>query len=611
MRRIALAWIFFIGACSSAPGDKHEDSADLSSAAQQDGAIQADGATGQPDGAVLQPDAGTVQDAALSNVDLTPTTVADDLAHATDNHLPTGCGPCDTPPDACHALTGSCQGSLCVYAFVEGAGCDDGDACTVADTCTGGVCAGTPKTCDSPPSGVCLSGTQAKTYDHTGSCNGGLCVYPSHNVTCGAGGCSNNACQSDPCAGITCDTPPSGCYLATGSCSAGGCSYGFNDGAACNDNNLCTSSDQCNSGACKGVPKSCASPPANSCANGTTLQVYTAAGSCAPATGDCSYSYGFVSCPTGCSGGICNPSGWTLATSNTSSDLYSVWGSAANAVWAVGRAGTMVFFNGTQWQVRTIPPQAVNQDLWAIHGTSASNVFLAAGTALLNFDGGKWNKVGDLPTINTSGYLNGIFASGDASNNVYVTMTEYAAGTPTPALYVINSAGTRTRLGGNADQTSSECFSYAGGVWEFSSTNVIFSGCHARQWNGSAVGNFGSAALIGVQKLWAASPTSMFGIAAYDGYTEGTNVAIWDGSTWSSTPSGITGSLTAMWGTSDHRVFFSGIDKSKSAIVYFDGLGFTDETLPATATQELNGIWAAPTGEVFAVGNAGTILQGP
>src|SRR6185503_20563880 len=111
-----------------------------------------------------------------------------DLAGSPSDGSPAGdgssCGSCTTPPDACHAKVGTCQAGHCTYAFVDGAQCDDGDPCTDGDTCGSGGCFGTPKVCATAPGAVCLSATQLKTYDQQGTCNGGLCVYASHTVTC-------------------------------------------------------------------------------------------------------------------------------------------------------------------------------------------------------------------------------------------------------------------------------------------------------------------------------------------------------------------------------------------------------------------------------------------
>ncbi len=527
------------------------------------------------------------------------------------------CGACNTPPDDCHARTGTCQNGACSYAFVEGATCDDGDACTVGDTCTNGGCFGTAMVCATPPAAVCLSGSEEKSYDQQGTCNGGLCVYQSHTVTCGAGGCTDGSCQTDACASITCDTPPSICYLATGSCADGSCSYGFNDGVACNDGNACTTNDQCNTGTCKGVPKTCAKPPASTCVDGTTLKDYAPLGTCAPADGTCSYTYSFVSCPTGCGAGACNPSGWTTMTSNTGNQLWSVWGSSASAVWAIGAQGTMVFYDGSHWEVRTSPSEALGKDLYAIHGTEADNVFMLAGSALLHYDGMTWTQVVDLATAQLGDEnLSGIFATGDADNDVYVSAIVYTSGQVTPSLYVVDGTGTITPLvtGLDPDGQFAECYSPSNSVWEFSPTDVLFAGCYVREWNGTAVSALGSSANVAAERMWGANPSSVFGIAyTIDG--GGDEVSIWDGVSWTTTPTGLNGYLNSVWGVSSSQVYFAGFDGTNNdgAIIYYDGLGFTNETLPAAAKQlELDGIWADPaTGEVFAVGGNGLILKGP
>jgi hypothetical protein len=43
----------------------------------------------------------------------------------------------------------------CTFVF-NSAACDDGNPCTINDTCANGVCSGTPVTC--PPGLVCRNG---------------------------------------------------------------------------------------------------------------------------------------------------------------------------------------------------------------------------------------------------------------------------------------------------------------------------------------------------------------------------------------------------------------------------------------------------------------------
>src|SRR5262245_63424576 len=71
-------------------------------------------------------------------------------------HTPLTC----TAPDRCHGA-GTCDTStgLCLNPpGHDGAACDDGNACTSADACAGGVCTGAPRKC---PSGTCNRNTGA------------------------------------------------------------------------------------------------------------------------------------------------------------------------------------------------------------------------------------------------------------------------------------------------------------------------------------------------------------------------------------------------------------------------------------------------------------------
>ena len=93
--------------------------------------------------------------------------------------------PCTT--DGCNAATGACTST----ATPDGGACDDGVACAVNDVCIGGVCAGTPNTCDD------------------------------------ANDCTTDACV--PATGACTHTPASG---------------------PCSDSNACTAGDTCSNGKC-------------------------------------------------------------------------------------------------------------------------------------------------------------------------------------------------------------------------------------------------------------------------------------------------------------------------------------------------------------------------
>jgi len=160
----------------------------------------------------------------------------------------------------------------------DGQLCDDGNPCTQIDTCLGGVCVGgNPKSC--PTTQPCLL---------AGVCDPrtGACVNPPrpNGTPCDDGNaCTQiDTCQGGVCAGgnpVECRASdqchlPGTCNPATGRCS----NPAKADGSACDDGNRCTLGDTCQAGSCRaGAPKPC--PASDQC----HLE-----GTCDPATGACS-----------------------------------------------------------------------------------------------------------------------------------------------------------------------------------------------------------------------------------------------------------------------------------------------------------------------------------
>jgi hypothetical protein len=151
-------------------------------------------------------------------------------------------------------------------------GCDDANACTV-DSGVYPDCAHTQLTC--------FDGHRC-TNDACDSQVG--CVFPPNTVACNdANACTQgDLCQAGSCVGgspVTCPAAdechdPGMCDPDTGTCSGGE----KPDGTACNDGDLCTSTDICQAGICAGgTPIVCV--PLDQCHD---------AGSCDPGTGSCS-----------------------------------------------------------------------------------------------------------------------------------------------------------------------------------------------------------------------------------------------------------------------------------------------------------------------------------
>ncbi len=177
-------------------------------------------------------------------------------------------------PKDCASLSSTCGTAACDKASgacvitPKSGPCDDGDVCTASDHCSAGQCIGTPKDC-SPFDAVCATGT----------CVGGTCSAVPKVGTCDDGNpCTvNDACAGNKCAGTVLDCSGLNSVCGAGSCKDGACIATPKVGSvACDDGNGCTFNDQCANGLCVGTVVNC-SNLSGACANGV----------CDPATTGC------------------------------------------------------------------------------------------------------------------------------------------------------------------------------------------------------------------------------------------------------------------------------------------------------------------------------------
>jgi len=249
---------------------------------------------------------------------------------------PVDCGTIETPPcliSFCDALSGTCV----VAPGPSGASCEDGQFCTIGDSCQNGICvAGAPNDCGKKP-GTCavVHCDEATKTCSEGPAEDGAPCSPGDACTINAS-CKAGACLGEPksCyfAPVPDDCHVAVCNPGTGACEA----VPGNDGAACEEGgDVCATGKTCAAGVCQGgTPKDC-SGAADDCnssvcdaATGACVPVpLPAGGLCGEAKDECNVGVcdatglcqkkptpgvACASASDDCNQGICNASGACL-----------------------------------------------------------------------------------------------------------------------------------------------------------------------------------------------------------------------------------------------------------------------------------------------------------
>jgi hypothetical protein len=360
------------------------------------------------------------------------------------------------------------------YRCDTGNGCPAGYAC-VADVCEPtavGLCANV--TCSQAPQ---CTGTTIRTF--AGACNpaSGACTFAPTDTVC-LNGCAKSACI-DACKGVTCTTPPaSSCTgnvlhkaQTTGTCNTttGACDYSFTD-TTCTT--ACMNGACVNQDACAGV--TCTTPPAPVC-DGKIARTYAATGSCA--AGLCTYASTDVTCTDACAAGSCVSATATFAQTGPRlkfaiSALDVAPNSNGALVVAVGQAGNVARWNGTDWAVLATPTKA---NLNAVHFVTPTAAWIVGEKRTVwTYRNGVVSAVSNPPGSGNSNFVS-VFGKSDAlvlladdSGNWHKWSGASFASGALPAAkgpYVMTSVfiddTNRERIGGRCGSTTHQtCIAY-------------------------------------------------------------------------------------------------------------------------------------------------------
>jgi hypothetical protein len=270
---------------------------------------------------------------------------------------------------------------------------------------------------------------------------------------------------------------------------------------------------------------------------------------------------------------------FTPVPSGVTGYLWGIWGSAANDIWTVGDAGTILRWNGTAWSKVASP---TTQPLYGIWGSSSTNVYaVGAGSTILRWDGTSWKTV-TAPTV--PGVLLGIW--GSSANDIWTA-----------------GSGTFLRWNGTAWNASAIPRSrQITGIWGSAANDVyaVSAPGGILRFDGTSWREF---TLSGYSNFW-----GVHGSSSGDVWVVGdSHILHWESPYWhsydllgSGTPQFVNvrvNNLSDAWATA-----------ANGEIAHWDGRYWNKADSPST--QNLLGIWTVG-GTVWVTGWNGTIMRYP
>ncbi len=360
-------------------------------------------------------------------------TACDDLQTCTVGDKCDGAGKCASGPwdntcgcqtdaacdDKNPCTTDKCVATKCTFTQLSaGTVCDDGNACTTASTCDAkAVCTGTA------------------TYDCTpakGSCNSGLCIDQGGFAACklipltAGTTCSDGlyCTTTDTCDGagkcIGGPSPlcgkPAQCYTSQCTEAAMGCATAaMVNGTACNDGALCTGSDVCTAGVCKGTLLASCTPVLTSFSPATPSTSTATAGVGTATAGTNVYLY-----PTSnCTGKPLNPTptaalpAFSIAFTANTQMCTAISAQAVDSVGTVSACSNSLTFDHYTCSQCTCPASDWIREFGTIKADGGSDV---AADAAGNFYV-VGSTLGAYPGFANAGLHDGFVAKLDANGN--------------------------------------------------------------------------------------------------------------------------------------------------------------------------------------------------
>jgi hypothetical protein len=290
-------------------------------------------------------------------------------------------------------------------------------------------------------------------------------------------------------------------------------------------------------------------------------------------------------------------SSWTTVMNGLWYPLWSVWGSSSRDVFVVGDRGAIWHFDGVSWSQMS----QVGLSARAIWGSSSQDVFVVGGgstcchgeeypygSLLLHYDGTEWQPQASSVALPDWIDLDGV--GGTSATNIYfIGGRGYEGGWPVIQRFDGSSFGPST--GGSHEGHFTDVWATADAVFAVQSLTY-----DVYRFEPSLAGLSDKGGLWDEECVWAAGSTKAF--------AAGNGVSWFDGWSWRPMTTGTTSYLYDIWGSSEADIFAVG---DAGTVIHYDGPKWA--VMPTETSNRLWGVYGSSGTDVYAVGDAGTILH--
>ncbi len=286
---------------------------------------------------------------------------------------------------------------------------------------------------------------------------------------------------------------------------------------------------------------------------------------------------------------------WQILDSQTTVPLYALWGSGTDNVYAVGRDGTILRFNGTDWS--HITPATTNS-LYALHGRNANDIYAVGqnGTTL-HYDGLYWNP----ETSGTTADLQAVWCSD--SNTVFAAGHIFESGIWQPTLLQKTSGGwVQENITVSTSTFSQSIKESIYGLWGTGDNAMYAVGRRGLLITGSPFDSGVRPTDADLYAIWGSTAGTIFAVGA------GGTLCRFDGSQWLEFGSDVTGTgspLYSIWGQGSNEFFAVGF----AGTIIHHNAAEKIRNLINPANYTLNAVWGVADQVVFAAGDGGTIIR--